>query len=226
MLNMKNSIFAAISVIAIGAALLSSSATHVFCAQTQSATAIGNKDVDKTETAIGDLVADSVRAALQTDVALVAASELKAKDTPFGAGRITSDSISNLISYPDDPLAVVALDGKTIRQVLERAVSIYPQPNLGFFQVSGMRFVFDAKQPTGSRVTSITIGTSPIVDSQQYSVAVTNSMANGALGYWKIWSQDAVMKRLPDTTIEKAVEKYFDANPSIKYNTLDRITAK
>jgi len=222
MLSIKRSIITTL----ICALLLSAGATVAMCAQTQSAAPLGNKDADKNETAIGDLVADSVRSALQTNIAFVAASELKAKNTPFAVGKIVSDDISSLISYPDDPLAVIALDGKTIKLVLERAISIYPQPNLGFVQISGMRFTFDAKRPTGSRVTSIAVGTSPIVDGQSYTVAVTNSMANGALGYWKIWSQGAIIKRLPDTTIEKAVGKYFDANPTIKYNTLDRITAK
>lgn len=194
--------------------------------QIQTPSPLGNKDIDKNETAIGDLVADAVKYSLQADIGIIAASELKSKDSPFAAGKITSDDISTLISYPDDSLTLISIDGKTIKQALERAVSIYPQPNLGFLQISGMQFSFDGKQTSGSRITSVTVGGMPLDDDKIYTTAMTNSMANGALGYWKIWPQNVMAKRFPDTTIEKAVDKYLDNNPDAKYTVQDRIAVK
>jgi len=55
---------------------------------------------------------------------------------------------------------------------------------------------------------------------------MTSSMANGALGYWKVWTSSNVIRRIPDSSIEKAVEKYFKTNPKIDYSSLNRITAK
>jgi len=191
--------------------------------QAETVSPLGNKNVGKVETAIGDLVADALRSQLRKDIAFVAASELKAKDVPFPAGKVSSADIEGLISYPDDTLATLELDGKTIRAALEKSVSIHPQPNLGFLQVSGLAFTFDAKKPTGQRVTSVTVGGSPISDGTIYSVAVTNSMANGALGYWKVWDQSKITGTKPDLNVAKAIEAYLKANPKLDYGTQDRI---
>jgi len=192
--------------------------------QTDCASPLGNKDVAKVETAIGDLAADAARNLLRTDIALIAASELKPKDPPLPAGKILLSDIKPLVSYPDDPLAVLELTGKAVKQALERSVAINPQPNLGFLQVSGLQFTFDLRKPSGERVTSIKVGGSPINEGTTYAVAVTNSVANGALGYWKVWDQDKVkITRKPDATIVKAVEAHFKASPKIDYSKLDRI---
>lgn len=192
---------------------------------TQSASALGNKDIEKAETAVGDLVADAVRAFAKADIAFIAASELKAKDQPIPAGKVSASDLGDLVSYTDDPLAVLKLSGAQIRQALEKAVLIYPQPNLGFLQVSGMKFTF-LKDGAGSRVTSITINGSAMDDSRTYTVALSNSMANGALGYWKVWSKANVLRQYPDASLVKAISDYLAANPKIDYSALNRISVK
>lgn len=195
--------------------------------QTTSASALGNKDVGKQETAIGDLFADAARSAMGTQIAFVAASELKPKEPAFDAGKVLSSDLEALISYPDDALAVVELPGKLVRQALERSVSIYPQPNLGFLQVSGLKFSFDSTKPSGSRVTSVTVDGSPLADETTYRVAVSNSLANGALGYWKVWDPEKVrITRDSKSSLGKAIQSYLKANSKIDYGRLNRIEAK
>ncbi|MCX8052334.1 MAG: 5'-nucleotidase C-terminal domain-containing protein [Armatimonadetes bacterium] len=191
--------------------------------QVESVSPLGNKDVAKVETPLGNLAADAVRSFLRTDIAFIVASELKPKDPPFPPGKILLSDIAALVSYPNDALATLQLPGRTIKQALERAVSIQPQPNQGFLQVSGLEFTFDPNKPAGLRVTSIKVGGIPIDDERLYTVAVTNSVANGALGYWKCWSQEHVKERRPDATIVKAIEAYLRANPVIDYSKLGRI---
>lgn len=211
---------------AILAGLILWAACFAQAATSQSVSPLGNSDVDKNETAIGDLAADSLRAMTKADVAFVAASELKPKSTPIPAGKVSGSDFSDLVSYSDDPLAVMRLSGAQIQQALEKAVSIYPQPNLGFMQVSGIKFTFSASAESGSRIKSITFNGSPMDPAGSYTVAVTNSMANGALGYWKVWSKDNVVQRLQDATLVKAINDYLANNASINYGTLDRISAK
>lgn len=220
----KIRIAAAAFATAVVGILIISAAVVAEPVQTQSASPLGNKDVGKAETAIGNLVADAVRSSLRADIAIISASELKPKDPPFAAGTISSNDIAGLVSYPDDPLAVLQIKGSQIKEALEKAVSIYPQPNLGFLQVSGLSFVFDAKKSAGERITAIMVGNSPVDENASYTVAVTNSMANGALGYWKVWTKDNIKARYADNSILKAVEGYFRANPKIDYGLLNRIT--
>ena len=194
-----------------------------YAAQSTSVSQLDNVDPGKAETAIGDLVADALRAAMHTDIAFVAASDLKQLAAPIPADAINSSDIIALIAYPDDSLATLTLDGKSIKQALERSVSNYPQSNFGFLQVSGIRFTIDPARPTGSRVSSINIGKSPINDDQKYTAAVSNSLANGALGYWKIWTKDNITSRSQNITNAGALDAYFQANPKLDYSTLNRI---
>ena len=198
-------------------------ASTCFAEDVQSASPLGARDMGKTEAAVGDLAADAVRAALKTNVALIAASEIKSKDDPFPAGKVSSADIAKLVSYPDDPLAVLEITGKAIRAALEKSVAIYPQPSLGFLQVSGIKFKFDPARPVGERVHSVYIGDKLMLETARYTVAVTNSIANGALGYWKVWASQDVKSRQPDLTIVKAVEAYFKSTAKMDYGTLVRI---
>lgn len=206
------------------ALLIAAGSAFAQVSQAQSASPLGNKDAAKVETAVGDLVADAIREATDSNIAFVAASDLKQKNDPIAAGTVTSADIAGLISYPEDPLAKVQLTGKAVRQALEKAISIYPHPNLGFIQVSGISFTFDPKKSTGQRVTSITVGGSPISDTATYTIGMTNSLANGALGYWKVWSKDDVKQRYTETSITQAITNYLRAHSRIDYGNLNRIT--
>lgn len=212
-------------IIALILALMAAGACVAQSTTVQSVSALANADIEKSETSLGDLYADALRDAMKTDVAFVAASEVKPSDTPIPAGTVQISDIVALVSYPDDPLAVLGLDGKMIRLALEKAVSDYPQPNLGFLQVSGLQFTFDASKPAGKRVTAITIGGASVDDKRSYSVAVTNSLGNGALGYFKVWTRDNVKLRATDTSLSKCMEAFLKSHPKIDYSSLNRITA-
>jgi len=214
---------AALLLIAGLAACSASSAAPTEVVVVDAASPLGSKDQNKAETAVGDLVADAVRKALHTDLAFVPASELQSRDEPIPAGKVASTDVDSLVTYSDDPLAELSLTGKAIRHALERSVAICPQPSLGFLQISGLKFTYDPSKPHRSRITSVTVGNAPLSDDAHYSVAVTKSMAKGALGYWKVWTQDDVKRIVSDMTMVKAVDAYFKAVQKIDYRTLDRI---
>jgi len=188
-----------------------------------SVSALDNKDAGKGETSIGSLVADAFRAAVRADIAFVAAGDLKRTDDPLPAGKVRSSDVTALLAYPDDRVVVLALDGRRIRQALEIAVSAYPRPSLAFLQVSGMKFTFDPSKPVGSRVVSVMVGKKPLVDDEAYTVAMMSSLADGALGYWKVWSRRNVVSKSDATDCSDAVDSYFRANPKLNYGVLDRI---
>jgi len=194
-------------------------------ASVNSESPLGTVGVQKSEVSLGDLVTDAVRTSLEADIALVSASELKERDVQIPKGKVSTQDVVAFIAYTDDPLVEMRLTGKQIRQALERSVLIYPQKNLGFLQVSGLRFSFDPSKPQGSRVTSVRIGDKggkPLSDDETYSVGMTSSLANGALGYWKIWSKNDIA-RPTQKTIPQAVEEFFSSRSSINYSNLNRI---
>jgi 2',3'-cyclic-nucleotide 2'-phosphodiesterase (5'-nucleotidase family) len=188
---------------------------------------LGTVGVQKAEVSLGDLIADAVRSALGTDFAFVSASELKERDAQIPKGLITTDDVTAFIAYTDDPIWKMKLTGKQVKQALERSIIIYPKNNLGFLQVSGLRFTYDPSQPPENRVTQVFIGekgNKQLQDTTVYTVAMTSSMANGALGYWKIWSKDDVDKPT-ETTIPQAIDQFLSGKSSVNYSTLNRIVA-
>ncbi len=183
-----------------------------------------NKQPGISETPIGDLVADAFRSQMGTDVAFVAAGDLKASDTELPAGKISSADVSAFLAYPDDTLTVLALNGKTIIDALERSVSGYPRPGLGFLQVSGLKYTFDAKKKSGERITSVKISDKPVSQDKTYTVAVMKSLADGALGYWKVWSKANVVSKTEVMSSSMAVEKFMLVNSKLYDSSLNRIS--
>lgn len=188
--------------------------------------ALGTAGAGKMEVSIGDLVTDAMRAAVSADFAFISASELKEKTIQIGSGKVTTADITPYIAYPDDAIVTVQLTGKQMRQALERSVLIYPQPNPCFLQVCGLRFVAESGKPKNGRVKSIAVADTGklVTDDQTYSVAMAGSLANGALGYWKIWTKDTIKQPARPVTIPQAIEAYLASHARINYSTPSRIT--
>lgn len=194
-----------------------------FAASVMSQSPLSTAGIGKSEVSMGDLVADAMRFSVNADAALLAASELKESDKQIDRGRVDTQDIVRYVAYADDPLVLMKLSGRQIKQALERSVLIYPQKNLGFLQVSGIKFTFDPTKQQENRVVSVKIGDKPLSESQFYTVAVTSSLANGALGYWKIWSKNDI-KQVTQKTIPRAVDDFFTSRSTIDYSVLNRIS--
>jgi 2',3'-cyclic-nucleotide 2'-phosphodiesterase (5'-nucleotidase family) len=186
---------------------------------------LDNKEPGKGETSIGSLVADAFRAATRADVAFVSAGDLKVANASLIAGKVQSSDIKTLLVYPEDDVVVLALDGGMIRAALERSVASYPRSGLSFLQVSGLKFTFDPSRADGDRVTAVTVGSAPVANDQSYTVAMPNSLAGGALGYWKVWSKRNIVAKSGPVSSGAAVDQFLKNNRKLDYGTLNRITA-
>ena len=212
-----------VSAIAIVVLAAAGSALWAQESKPDTAFTIGHKDGGKQETSLGDLATDAMRAAVKTQIAFLAGSELKNLDPPVSAQTLELAQITPVISFPDDPLAVLQLTGKEVRSALERSASIYPQRNLAFLQVSGVKFTLDPQKPAGKRIGAAIVGKEELKDDGTYTVAVTNSMANGALGYWSVWSANSVVKRDAEQSLKKALDAYLKTSPKLEYKVPSRI---
>lgn len=110
---------------------------------------------------LGYALADGVREALDTQVALVWGGEIA--DCQLAAGTQTEESVSAAIAR-DDVLAVGTVTPKELRTALEAGVAhIQVDSDLnailheesefdGFPQVSGISFLYDVSAPVGQRI--------------------------------------------------------------------------
>jgi 5'-nucleotidase/UDP-sugar diphosphatase len=174
------------------------------------------------EAEVGNLIADALRAATGADIALVAGGEIK--DASLPPGEVTADQVVDLLTYGQDAVVVLSLNGATLRRALEQGVSQYPRKNKGFLQVSGIEFKFTP----GGGVTARTAGGASLQDGKTYRVAMSSSLASGAYGYFRLWSRtpDASPPPGGGLTLARALQDYLGRNRQIDLRVEGRIVAQ
>ncbi|MDO9036133.1 MAG: bifunctional metallophosphatase/5'-nucleotidase [Methanoregula sp.] len=148
--------------------------------------------------ALGNLVADSQRAAMGADVAFVT--------TGSGAGSLHADISRGIITWKDleavlpsdasmaaeyggwysrPRVATRELTGDQIRKILERQWE-EPEP-AGELSVSGLEYTWDSTRPAGNRITTILVNGIPVDLNATYSGAMNYYMAYGMGDYAPVW---------------------------------------
>lgn len=137
------------------------------------------------ESVLGDLIADSQRAATGARIALMNSGGIRAEIAP---GPITWREAFEVQPFEND-LYRLELDGRTLKEALENGVA----GDHGLVQVSGVRFEVDPAAPRGSRVRRLALEDgSPVHPDSVYSVAVNNFMAQGGDHYTMLRDTDGV----------------------------------
>ncbi len=134
------------------------------------------------EAAIGNLIADAMKAAVGADIAITNGGGIRA-DKEYAAGSdITSKDI--LTELPFGNVTVMTeVTGQQIWDALENGFSKLEDGGGRFPQVSGLKIVADAKKPAGSRVVSVEINGVPIDKAASYKLATNDFMLGGGDGY-------------------------------------------
>jgi len=153
--------------------------------------------------------ADAIRSAAGTDGAFVAAGFLK--------DSFNKENLATMLQYPTDDIVVVNLSGDQIRQAFERSLSLYPQPNQSFLQISGFEVTFKKTGAPNSRIVSITANGSKLEDGKTYSVAMPSMLARGGLGYFKVWDKDKIVRTVSGTTVEDALKNKRSSESSPRW---------
>lgn len=142
-------------------------------------------------------MADSLREAAGSDIAVIPAGVLKA--------QTDANDLATALQYPTMDIAVVTMSGAQLKDALERSVSLFPSPNTGFLQLSGLTATFSKSAAVGSRVTAISVG-GAYDKSKNYTVAMPGSLARGGMGYFKVWDRTQISKTLQGVTMESLVK--------------------
>jgi 2',3'-cyclic-nucleotide 2'-phosphodiesterase (5'-nucleotidase family) len=134
------------------------------------------------EAAIGNLVADAIRAAARAEVAVtngggIRGSRIYAPGTP-----ITRRDILAELPF-DNRIVTIEVSGAALKQAMENGLSQLPHSSGRFPQISGMAVEADASRLPGSRVLSIKVGDAPLDERKVYRVATNDFLARGGDGY-------------------------------------------
>lgn len=157
--------------------------------------------------------ADEIRAATGADIALLAAGMMFPKQK--GA------DLSSLFKYPWDSIVVTQLTGAQLRAALSRSISLYPSPNNGFLQLSGVEVTFKKSAPADERIVSVTVGGQPLEDGTQYEVAMPIRLARGGYGYLKIWDKKSIKRTIDGLTLENLLRGKTATDQTPRWKAID-----
>jgi 5'-nucleotidase len=140
-----------------------------------------NEVVRTQESAVGNLITDVMRAAMQADVALINGGGIRG-NTVLPAGQLRQRDVLTILPFADK---VVKLDvtGEALRAALENGLSQVERTAGRFPQVSGIRFTFDPRRPAGSRLVSVTVSGRPLEPQARYTLATFDFFLEGRDGY-------------------------------------------
>jgi 5'-nucleotidase len=133
------------------------------------------------ESNLGDFLADVYKQALGADFALVNSGGIRS-DATYGPGDLTKKDILSILPF-ENTLVKVRVTGAHVKRLLENGVSVVPQEDGRFPQVSGLSFTYDAGRPAGSRVISIAVDNKPIEPEKSYTMVVNAYVLGGGDGY-------------------------------------------
>ncbi len=129
------------------------------------------------ESALGDLVVDSQRASMKTDVAFMTNGGVRAD---HAKGNITWGDLYSIQPFANT-VCSMTMTGEQIKRVLEQQwQEPLPPHNLA---VSGLVYTYDAARPAGSKVTDVKIHGLPLDPKAIYTVSLLDFLAGGGDGY-------------------------------------------
>jgi len=106
----------------------------------------------RSETGLGDLITDAMRAGTGADLAMLNAGAIRLDDV-IRPGPLTNYQAESLFLFADETrILIVPLTGARVRELLERSVSDSVLGKGGFLQISGVAFTYDSTKPSGSRI--------------------------------------------------------------------------
>lgn len=153
-------------------------------------------------------IADIIREAAGAEAAFIAAGMIREGQT---------SDLATFLRYPSDEVSVVELKGSQIRQALEKSVSLYPSPYDSFLQLSNIEATFRKGAAPDQRIESASLGGQKLDDRRTYTVAMPATLARGGLGFFRIWTKDAIKKTLEGISLESLVKGKAAKNSSPRW---------
>jgi 2',3'-cyclic-nucleotide 2'-phosphodiesterase (5'-nucleotidase family) len=134
------------------------------------------------EAAIGNLIADALRASTRADAVIINGGGIRGgKVYPPGTAITRRDVLAELPF--GNHVVTVEMRGRDLRRAIENGLSQLPDPAGRFPQVSGLTIEADSKMPAGRRVKSIKVGNAALSDTKLYRVATIDFLGRGGDGY-------------------------------------------
>jgi 2',3'-cyclic-nucleotide 2'-phosphodiesterase (5'-nucleotidase family) len=184
-----------------------------------------NATVRTREAAIGNLIADAMRAAGRADVAIMNGGGIRGgKVYPAGTQITRRDVVAELPF--GNRVVTVEVTGAALRRAIENGLSLLPAASGRFPQVSGLTVEADTRRPAGRRVTAIKVGGARLVDGKKYRVAVNDFMARGGDGYTMFADAPRLLPDADAPLLANEVMNYVEKLGTVRTGVEGRVVLK
>jgi 5'-nucleotidase len=141
----------------------------------QAAGEITRVQSDAGESALGNLIADSQRAAMGTDFAFMNPGGIR---DDIHAGDVTWGQLYTIQPF-NNYLVKINMTGQQIYDVLEQQFAGPNQPYTKMLQISGLTYTWDNSKDLGGKIVEVRKNGTPIEKTATYSVTVNNFLQGG-----------------------------------------------
>ncbi|MEQ9639429.1 MAG: 5'-nucleotidase C-terminal domain-containing protein [Alphaproteobacteria bacterium] len=138
--------------------------------------------IRSTEAAIGNVIADAMRIAVDADVALTNSGGIRGNRIYDPGHTLTRRDILTELPFGNRTMKL-ELTGAALRQALEHGFSQAEDGAGRFPQVSGLTVTWNPKAAPGARVVAVSVGNAPLDDARVYTLATNDYIARGGDGY-------------------------------------------
>lgn len=125
------------------------------------------------ESALGDLIADSMCAATGADIAFTNSYGIR---NPLLRGPVSYRDIYMTMPF-DNTLYTMTLTGGQVREILEQSLAEQ------ILHVAGLRLEYRRSAPKGKKIVSVTCGSEPLDEGRSYKVVTNSFLSQGGDGF-------------------------------------------
>ncbi len=177
------------------------------------------------EAAIGNLVADAMRASTGADIAITNGGGIRAnKRYPAGTTLTRRDVLSELPF--GNTTVLVEITGAQVKRLLENGAAQIGSPSGRFPQVSGLHFAIDRAAPAGGRVSDVTHDGVPLDMARTYRVGSNNFMLAGGDGYGGLADGQVLVGATDGKLVANEVMAYVGRLGTVTTRVEGRITIR
>ena len=177
-----------------------------------------------TETNLGNLVADAIRADAKADISIANGGSIRGNRV-FPAGPLTRRTLIEIQPF-DNVICVLALPGRVVLEALNHGVSSLPTANGMFPQVSGLTMSVEPSAPPGDRVRDVKVNGQPLEANKIYTVAIPDFLLKQGDGYTMFVGQPVRVAPEAGALISNVLEQYIAARQAVAPAVEGRITIR
>ena len=175
------------------------------------------------ESAMGDLIADAMRAATGADVAIMNGGGIRADRTYEAGTRLTRRDILTELPF-GNVTQLTAIPGSQLLAALENGLSQVEKGAGRFPQVSGLTLVYDPSAEPGTRIASVLIGGAELELDKLYKVAVNDFILGGGDGYSALGGGQLITDTGAGNLVAADVMAYVEKLGTVKPEVEGRIS--